>query len=185
MAKKLWEWFAYPDPAIELIDELKDCLAGRPGAAVVAVCSNSAQMGPFQEHPYVLALLAGDEAKAHEIIFEADTPAGKAFDVALHFGTFVAVVLYFRDDLVRYVREGVRLIWNRERPIDPDGRIAWLLVVATIPAASPNFSGLTATVAAMARTGKALVSTDTMLKRVRIFDAMDRSLEEGREIEVG
>ena len=59
----------------------------------------------------------------------------KAFDVALHFGTFVAVVLYFRDDLVRYVREGVRLIWNRERPIDADGRIAWLLVVATLPAA--------------------------------------------------
>lgn len=59
----------------------------------------------------------------------------KAFDVALHFGTFVAVVLYFRDDLVRYVREGVRLLWNRERPVDPDGRIAWLLVVATVPAA--------------------------------------------------
>ena len=59
----------------------------------------------------------------------------KAFDVALHFGTFVAVVLYFRDDLVRYVREGARLLWNRERPIDPDGRIAWLLVVATVPAA--------------------------------------------------
>lgn len=59
----------------------------------------------------------------------------KAFDVALHFGTFVAVVIYFRRDLVRYVREGVRLIWNRERPIDPDGRIAWLLVVATVPAA--------------------------------------------------
>jgi undecaprenyl-diphosphatase len=59
----------------------------------------------------------------------------KAFDVALHFGTLVAVVLYFRHDLVRYVREGVRLLWNRERPVDPDGRIAWLLVVATVPAA--------------------------------------------------
>jgi undecaprenyl-diphosphatase len=59
----------------------------------------------------------------------------KAFDVALHFGTLVAVVLYFRRDLVRYIREGVRLIWNRERPVDPDGRIAWLLVVATVPAA--------------------------------------------------
>jgi undecaprenyl-diphosphatase len=59
----------------------------------------------------------------------------KAFDVALHFGTLVAVVLYFRYDLVRYVREGVRLLWNRERPVDPDGRIAWLLVVATVPAA--------------------------------------------------
>jgi undecaprenyl-diphosphatase len=59
----------------------------------------------------------------------------KAFDVALHFGTFVAVVLYFRSDLGRYVREGVRLIWRRERPVDPDGRVAWLLVVATVPAA--------------------------------------------------
>ncbi len=59
----------------------------------------------------------------------------KAFGVALHFGTFVAVVLYFRSDLVSYVREGVRLLWSRERPIDTDGRIAWLLVVATVPAA--------------------------------------------------
>lgn len=59
----------------------------------------------------------------------------KAFDVALHFGTLVAVALYFRHDLVRYIREGVRLLWNRERPVDPDGRIAWLLVVATVPAA--------------------------------------------------
>src|SRR5690606_27556227 len=59
----------------------------------------------------------------------------KAFDVALHFGTLVAVVLYFRHALVRYIREGARLIGNRERPVDPDGRIAWLLVVATVPAA--------------------------------------------------
>ncbi|MEO6651581.1 MAG: undecaprenyl-diphosphate phosphatase [Ilumatobacteraceae bacterium] len=59
----------------------------------------------------------------------------KAFDVALHFGTLVAVIAYFRHELVRYVREGVRLIWNRERPVDADGRVAWLLVVATIPAA--------------------------------------------------
>jgi undecaprenyl-diphosphatase len=59
----------------------------------------------------------------------------KAFDVALHFGTFVAVVLYFRSDLSRYVRDGLRLIWRRERPVDPDGRVAWLLVVASVPAA--------------------------------------------------
>lgn len=64
-----------------------------------------------------------------------DEGVEKAFDVALHFGTLVAVVGYFRHDLVRYVREGVRLLWRRERPVDPDGRIAWLLVVATVPAA--------------------------------------------------
>lgn len=65
-----------------------------------------------------------------------DASVKKAFDVALHFGTFVAVVAYFRRDLVTYVREGVRLLWNRERPIDVHGRIAWLLVLATIPAAA-------------------------------------------------
>lgn len=59
----------------------------------------------------------------------------KAFDVALHVGTLVAVVGYFRHDLWRYVREGVRLLWRRERPVNTEARIAWLLVVATIPAA--------------------------------------------------
>jgi undecaprenyl-diphosphatase len=63
----------------------------------------------------------------------------KAFDVALHIGTLVAVVLYFRGDIVAYVREGLRLIWNRERPIDNEGRVAWLLVVATIPAAAAGY----------------------------------------------
>jgi len=58
----------------------------------------------------------------------------KAFDVALHLGTLVAVVAYFRKDLVTYGREGVRLLWRRERPVDVDGRIAWLLVLATVPA---------------------------------------------------
>lgn len=54
--------------SVELMDGLKDCLAGQPDAAVVAVCSNSAQMGPFSDHPYVLALLEGDEARAHALI---------------------------------------------------------------------------------------------------------------------
>ncbi len=59
----------------------------------------------------------------------------KAFDVSLHIGTLVAVVAYFRNDIVRYVREGLRLVISREKPTTPDGRVAWLLVVATIPAA--------------------------------------------------
>lgn len=64
-----------------------------------------------------------------------DPSVEKAFDVALHFGTLVAVVAYFRHELWSYLREGIRLLWNRERPINTDGRIAWLLVVATVPAA--------------------------------------------------
>lgn len=60
----------------------------------------------------------------------------KAFDVSLHIGTLVAVVAYFRRDIVTYVREGLRLIFNREKPTTPDGRVAWLLVLATLPAAA-------------------------------------------------
>jgi undecaprenyl-diphosphatase len=37
----------------------------------------------------------------------------KAFDVALHLGTLIAVVAYFRHDLVVYVRDGVRLVLTR------------------------------------------------------------------------
>jgi NAD(P)-dependent dehydrogenase (short-subunit alcohol dehydrogenase family) len=53
--------------ALALLDGLLPALAGRPGAAAVAVCSNSAQLMPLEEHDYVLALLAGEEARAREL----------------------------------------------------------------------------------------------------------------------
>jgi undecaprenyl-diphosphatase len=59
----------------------------------------------------------------------------KAFDVALHLGTLVAVVGYFWRDLVVYVREGVRLVVRREKPVNAEGRLAWLLVLSSVPAA--------------------------------------------------
>ena len=64
-----------------------------------------------------------------------NTAIEKAFDVALHLGTLVAVVGYFRRDLVVYVREGLRLVIHRERPTTPEGRLAWLLVLSSLPAA--------------------------------------------------
>lgn len=67
--------------------------------------------------------------------FQGDESVKKAFDVALHIGTLIAVVGYFRRDLVVYIREGVRLVVQRRRPTTVDGKIAWLLVLATVPAA--------------------------------------------------
>ncbi len=54
--------------AVVVLDGLRDAMAGRPDAACVVVCSNSAQFGGFDEHPYVLALLDDDETRAREII---------------------------------------------------------------------------------------------------------------------
>ncbi|MEJ7562779.1 MAG: undecaprenyl-diphosphate phosphatase [Ilumatobacteraceae bacterium] len=67
--------------------------------------------------------------------FESES-VEKAFDVALHIGTVFAAIAYFRNDLVRYVHEGLALVVRRERPATQDGKLAWLLVVSTIPAAA-------------------------------------------------
>ena len=60
----------------------------------------------------------------------------KTFDVALHLGTFVAVLGYFWRDVVMYVREGFLLVFARTRPPTVEGRLAWLFVLATVPAAA-------------------------------------------------
>lgn len=60
----------------------------------------------------------------------------KSFDVALHLGTFVAVLGYFRKDVKSYVVEGTKLVFTRTKPTTTDGRLAWLFVLATVPAAA-------------------------------------------------
>ncbi len=54
----------------------------------------------------------------------------KTFDVALHLGTFIGACAYFRKDIVRYVSAGFR----RGALSTQDGKLAWLLVLATLPA---------------------------------------------------
>jgi undecaprenyl-diphosphatase len=58
----------------------------------------------------------------------------KSFDVALHLGTLIAVIGYFRRDLLRYGVAGAGCLVHRRRPVQTDERLAWLLVLATIPA---------------------------------------------------
>ncbi len=58
----------------------------------------------------------------------------KTFDVALHLGTLVAVILYFWSDVVRYVGAWFRSVGHRGIQ-DEDERLAWYILAATIPAA--------------------------------------------------
>jgi undecaprenyl-diphosphatase len=55
-----------------------------------------------------------------------------AFVVALHVATAIALLLYFREDWVRIVRGFFRTLRTR-RLETADERLAWLIVVATIP----------------------------------------------------
>jgi len=58
----------------------------------------------------------------------------KTFDVALHLGTLAGALAYFRADVMRYARAGLRAM-RAPRQADTDGRIAWFLVLSTVPAA--------------------------------------------------
>jgi undecaprenyl-diphosphatase len=56
-----------------------------------------------------------------------------AFVVALHVATAIALLIYFREDWVNIIRGFFRTLRTR-RLETADERLAWLLIVATIPA---------------------------------------------------
>ncbi|SOB77644.1 undecaprenyl-diphosphatase [Marinobacter sp. LV10R510-11A] len=57
---------------------------------------------------------------------------GVAFDLAVHVGTLLAVVFYFRDDVFSIARDG--LISMGRRRVVGQGALALYLVIGTIPA---------------------------------------------------
>ena len=57
------------------------------------------------------------------------TDPGLTFDIALHFGTLVSVVIYFWKDWWRLIIKGFSDVRSRE------GRLFWYLVAASIPGA--------------------------------------------------
>ncbi|MGH2358711.1 MAG: undecaprenyl-diphosphate phosphatase [Candidatus Limnocylindria bacterium] len=62
-----------------------------------------------------------------------------AFDVFLHLGTLLALLWYFARDWLRYLGALVASIRERRIGTDADRRMAWLLVLATVPAAAIGF----------------------------------------------
>ena len=74
-------------------------------------------------------------------LFNWDQPP-LAFDAALHFGTLIAVVVYFRVELLRMLRAIPLAVRNLrplvrgetiEHPLAPDARLGLLIVIGCIP----------------------------------------------------
>src|SRR5512142_3333233 len=57
-----------------------------------------------------------------------------AFSVMLHIATLIALLIYFRRDWFVLVPAGFAALRDRSLRGDPNRRLAWLIVVATIPA---------------------------------------------------
>ena len=88
----------------------------------------------------VLALVQGlteflpISSSAHLILVPIVTDwedQGLAFDVAVHVGTLLAVMLYFREEVRRLLLAWVASIVNRQ--MSADARLAWLVVLGTVP----------------------------------------------------
>ena len=67
--------------------------------------------------------------------FANNVAAEKAFDTALHLGTLIAVLFYLRRELNLYIRAGVLAVIDSDKRTSLEGRLAWLFVVSSLPAA--------------------------------------------------
>lgn len=56
----------------------------------------------------------------------------ESFDVALHIGTLLAIVIYFFKDWIKLIVGGYNQVVKKKKSLD--GKIFWYLVIATIPA---------------------------------------------------
>ena len=62
---------------------------------------------------------------------------GLAFDVALHIGTLISVLWYFRKDWIAFGKAGIGLIQGRRN--DPNTRMVLMIAAATVPGAFAGF----------------------------------------------
>lgn len=86
------------------------------------------------------------------------------FDVALHLGTTVAVIGYFRHDLWRLLRA----LFRPANPHPDEGRMAWMILLACVPGAAAG-SLFEEVIEQSIRTQIALIAALLMLMGVILF----------------
>ena len=62
-------------------------------------------------------------------IFNWNIP--ESFDVALHFGTLLAIGIYFFNDWIELIKGGFTYVVKKEKTVQ--GRMFWYIVLATVP----------------------------------------------------
>ncbi len=60
-------------------------------------------------------------------------PSFLAFVTVLHLGTALALVVYYRTTWARIARAFAASVWRGKIGSDPDEKLAWLLIVGTVP----------------------------------------------------
>jgi undecaprenyl-diphosphatase len=119
-------------------------------AAVLGVVQGLTEFLPVSSSGHLILVR---EVLGWELL--ADPHLNKMFDVALHAGTFFALVLYFWQDILRLLSAFAASLRYGVGG-DPERRLAWLIVIATVPAAA---AGLAAQNLIETRLGAPLIVT--------------------------
>lgn len=99
-------------------------------ALVLAVLQGTSELFPVSSLGHTVLV----PALLHWKVDRSD-PTFLSFVVALHLGTALALIGFYRADWVRIVRALIASIIRGNLSRDPDERLGWLLVVGTVPVA--------------------------------------------------
>ena len=69
----------------------------------------------------------------HEL-FDFRLADSLTFDIVLHAGTLLALVIYFLKDIIHYLKAFIKSFKKFDLKNNPDQKIAWFIIVATLPA---------------------------------------------------
>ena len=102
---------------------------------------------------------------------------GLTFDVAVHLGSLFAVLAYFRHDILQLLVAWLKNLTQRQT--SEDSRLAWLIIIATVPGA---LAGLFANdlVENYARSGYVIGSTSTLFALLLWY--ADKRVDPGRSL---
>ncbi|MCL4560621.1 MAG: undecaprenyl-diphosphatase UppP [Chloroflexi bacterium] len=118
-------------------------------------------------------------------LFGWKIPAQEAFifDVLVQDGTLLAVIVYFRKDLLRIITAFINGLVRRQPFAEPDARLGWYLILATVPAGifgvtikntiEAAFSDPAATALLLVATGLFLFLAERFSRRSRKMEALN------------
>ena len=86
-------------------------------------------LGIVQGLTELLPISSSAHLKIIPWLFNWDIP--ESFDVALHFGTLLAIGIFFFKDWIELIKGGYKYAFKKEKTVQ--GRMFWYIVIATIP----------------------------------------------------
>ena len=58
---------------------------------------------------------------------------GAAFTAIVQIGTMLALIIYFFDDIIKFITFGIKSILHKNLFETPESKQAWMIVIGTIP----------------------------------------------------